>query len=54
MGWLFVFIAAILELVGVIGLNKYNEEKMFTIPCYSLVVLVQLLYFFIYHLIFYK
>lgn len=27
MGWLFVFIAAILELVGVVGLNKFNEEK---------------------------
>ncbi|WP_301109948.1 SMR family transporter [Sporosarcina sp.] len=27
MGWLFVLIAAILELVGVIGLNKFSEKK---------------------------
>ncbi|GEN84066.1 QacE family quaternary ammonium compound efflux SMR transporter [Sporosarcina luteola] len=27
MGWLFVFVAAISEFVGVVGLNKYNEEK---------------------------
>jgi len=27
MGWLFVFLAAISEFVGVIGLNKYSERK---------------------------
>lgn len=27
MGWLFVIVAAIMELVGVIGLNKFNEKK---------------------------
>jgi len=27
MGWLFVFIAALLELVGVIGLKKYSLRK---------------------------
>lgn len=27
MGWLFVFLAAISELVGVVGLNKYSEQK---------------------------
>lgn len=30
MGWLFVFAAAISELVGVVGLNKYSEQKTFT------------------------
>lgn len=27
MGWIYVIIAAILELVGVIGLNKFSEKK---------------------------
>lgn len=27
MGWLFVLVAAVSEFIGVIGLNKYNEEK---------------------------
>ncbi|MER1985753.1 MAG: SMR family transporter [Solibacillus sp.] len=27
MGWLFVFLAAILELIGVIGLKKYSTSK---------------------------
>ena len=27
MGWLFVFIAAVLELTGVIGLKKFSEKK---------------------------
>lgn len=27
MGWIYVMIAAGLELVGVIGLNKFNEKK---------------------------
>lgn len=27
MGWLFVMIAAVLELVGVIGLKKFSEKK---------------------------
>lgn len=27
MGWIYVMIAAVLEVVGVIGLNKFNEEK---------------------------
>lgn len=29
MGWIFVFIAAILELVGVIGLNNFSKKKSF-------------------------
>ncbi|MGN7386990.1 DMT family transporter [Sporosarcina sp. SAFN-015] len=29
MGWLFVSIAAISEFVGVVGLNKYSEQKSF-------------------------
>ncbi|MBR2567954.1 MAG: multidrug efflux SMR transporter [Paenibacillus sp.] len=27
MGWLFVFIAAICEMVGVVGLKKYSQNK---------------------------
>ncbi|MGY3715763.1 DMT family transporter [Sutcliffiella cohnii] len=27
MGWLFVFIAATLEVVGVVGLKKYSQKK---------------------------
>ncbi|MGX7596795.1 DMT family transporter [Planococcus plakortidis] len=27
MGWIYVIIAAILELVGVIGLNKFSDKK---------------------------
>ncbi|RKD25877.1 multidrug resistance protein SMR [Ammoniphilus oxalaticus] len=27
MGWAFVFFASIFELVGVVGLNKFNEQK---------------------------
>ncbi|GBK60118.1 MULTISPECIES: DMT family transporter [Paenibacillus] len=27
MGWLFVFVAALLELVGVIGLKKFSQKK---------------------------
>ncbi|MFK4302477.1 MULTISPECIES: multidrug efflux SMR transporter [unclassified Paenibacillus] len=27
MGWLFVFIAALLELIGVIGLKKFSQRK---------------------------
>ncbi|MDN4606490.1 DMT family transporter [Sporosarcina highlanderae] len=27
MGWIYVFIAAILELIGVIGINRFNERK---------------------------
>lgn len=27
MGWMYVIIAAILELVGVVGLNKFTEKK---------------------------
>lgn len=27
MGWIFVMIAAVMELVGVIGLNKFNKKK---------------------------
>jgi len=27
MGWLFVFLAAISELTGVVGLKKYSEQK---------------------------
>lgn len=30
MGWIYVFMAAILELIGVIGLNKFSKEKSFT------------------------
>ena len=30
MGWIYVLIAAIAELTGVVGLNKFNEKK--TIP----------------------
>ncbi|MGM8366377.1 DMT family transporter [Virgibacillus sp. W0181] len=29
MGWFFVAIAAVLELFGVIGLNKFSEKKTF-------------------------
>ncbi|MEM1504920.1 SMR family transporter [Domibacillus sp. 8LH] len=29
MGWLFVFSAAVFEVVGVVGLNKFNEKKSF-------------------------
>lgn len=29
MGWLFVFVAAVSELIGVVGLNKFNEQKTF-------------------------
>ncbi|MFC5604567.1 DMT family transporter [Sporosarcina koreensis] len=29
MGWLFVFAAAISEFIGVVGLNKYSEQKTF-------------------------
>ncbi|MGM8216040.1 DMT family transporter [Bacillaceae bacterium W0354] len=29
MGWIYVFIAAALELVGVIGLNRFSERKSF-------------------------
>lgn len=29
MGWLFVLVAAVSELIGVVGLNKYNEQKTF-------------------------
>ena len=29
MGWFFVFVAAISEFVGVVGLKKYSEQKTF-------------------------
>lgn len=29
MGWIYVFIAAALELVGVIGLNRFSKRKSF-------------------------
>ncbi|WP_033829666.1 DMT family transporter [Bacillus andreraoultii] len=29
MGWIYVFLAAIFELVGVIGLNRFSERKSF-------------------------
>lgn len=34
MGWLYVCLAAVSELVGVVGLKKYSEEK--TVPSFIL------------------
>src|SRR5699024_7567652 len=34
MGWIYVFLAAVSELVGVIGLKKFSEKK--TLPSFAL------------------
>jgi len=36
MGWLFVFLAAVAELVGVVGLKKYSDQK--TVPSFILYI----------------